>query len=128
MIEKALYTRLSGYAGLSALVSTRIYPFIAQQKSARPYLTYQRVSTVRPSAMAVDIGIAQARFQIDAWGDTYDSVKSVSEQVRAALQRFSGTVSAVDILDIYIDNEQDLFEDDAKIYRVSQDYTIFHRE
>ena len=58
-LEKALHTRLTGYAGLSSLISARLYPVIAPQNPTYPLATYQRVSGDREEGMTGHHGLAQ---------------------------------------------------------------------
>jgi hypothetical protein len=125
MIEQALFSRLSTFAGL---ITVPIYPDILPQNAAMPTVTFQRITTERVSVMGVDSGIARARFQVDSWSRDYGNVKAIAAQVRAALQRFRGIVGSDEILEIFILNEADLFEPDTLIHRVSQDYEVNHRE
>ena len=62
-IEEALYSKLTGDAGVAALVSTRIYPNVVPQDIALPAVAYQRISTVRDMAHDGPTGVAHARFQ-----------------------------------------------------------------
>lgn len=125
MIEQALYTRLSGFAGL---ITVLIYPDILPQNAVLPAVTFQKITTERVSAMGSDTGIARARFQMDSWGRDYAGVKAVAAQVRAALQRFRGTIGSDEILEVFILNEVDLFEPDTLIFHTAQDYEVNHRE
>lgn len=127
-IEESLFTRLSTHAGLSALVSARIYPLILPQKPTLPAVTYTRVSGERVSAMGADTVIARPRFQVSCFASTYASARAVAAQVRAALQRWRGTVGGVVIQDSFIESEIDLYEDDTKLYHTALDFEIIHEE
>lgn len=126
-VETVLFSRLSGFAGLSALVSTRVYPNLIPQNSTLPVVSYQRISTTRESAMGDDTGVARARFQLDAFAATYLNVRAVAEQVRAALQRWTNSSGTV-VQDSFILGEQEFYEDETKRYRVSQDFEIIYVE
>lgn len=128
MIEEAINSRLAGYAGLSALVSTRIYPVIAAQGATPPYVVHSRISGVRESAMGADTGVARARVQVSSYGLTYSSAKNVAKQSRLALQRYSGTIGADEILAIFVENDIDLYEEDTRLFHVASDYLVFYRE
>jgi len=128
MIEEAINSRLAGFAGLSALVSDRIYPAIAKQGAALPYVVHTRISGARESAMGADTGVSRARFQISSFGSTYSSAKSVAKQIRLALQRYSGTVGGDEILAVFIENDFDLYEEDTLLHHVATDVTVHYRE
>lgn len=129
--EQALYARLAAVAGVTALVSTRIYPVKLPQNATLPAVTYQRVSTSRAGAMGADPGVAWARIQVTSWATSYSGLKSLSEAVRAALQRYSGSSGGVTVLDVTLDSELDLYgedESEAGVFAVAQDFTVIHRE
>src|SRR5262245_42213214 len=135
-LEEAIYSRLSTFAGLTALVAQRIYPIRAPEAVPMPLVVYQRISSYRWSAMKVDTGVARARMQVTAWATQATTAKSVKEQVRKALERWSGTVAGMVILDSYIADERDLFEETSQeagqgetgAYGVSLDAMIPYRE
>lgn len=128
MIEEAINSRLAGYAGLSALVSTRVYPVIAAQGATLPYIVHSRISGVRESAMGSDTGVARTRVQVSSYGSTYSSAKNVAKQARLALQRYSGTIGSDEILAIFVENDIDLYEEDTRLYHVATDYLVSYRE
>ncbi len=127
-IEDAVFNRLDGHAGLTALVASRIYPVMSPQNPTTPYVTYQRISTDRVSLLGEDTDIARPRFQISAWSTDRDEVVSVAAQIRDAFQRYSGTNASIVILDSYLENESDLYEPDTKLYQIPVDFEIWHRE
>lgn len=129
--EEALRARLVAVAGVTALVSSRVYPVKLPQSATLPAVTYQRISTVREGAMGADSDIVRVRVQVTSWADSYSGVKSLSEAVRAALQRYSGTSAAVDVRDCFLDSELDLYgedESEAGVHAVAQDFILIHRE
>jgi Protein of unknown function (DUF3168) len=128
-IEEALEARLTGFAGLVALVADRIYPVRLPQNPVYPAITYQRVSGVREHTMGSDPGIAAPRFQVSVWGTSVQDTIDVSAQVQAALSRFSGVVSGVTIQDIFLENELDVgYEATVQVYHRANDFIVWHRE
>lgn len=128
MIEAALYSRLTGFAGLSALVSTRVYPATAPQDPTFPLIVYNRISGSRFESLAGSSGLARPRFQFDVYATTYSSAKAVAEQIRLALQGFRGTVASVDIQAVNYNGDSDNYEEDSELYVVSLDFEIIHAE
>ena len=124
MIEETLYTRLSTFAGLTALVSTRIYPVIMPQGIDKPALVYQLISSTRESCMVKDVGLVRARFPVTTWGPTFAGVKAIIEQVRQALQRW--TTSGVQ--DTYILGQYDLYDDATFQYGAAIDAQVVYEE
>lgn len=133
-LPEAIYYRLSTYAGLIALVSTRTYPAIAPQKAALPYVTYFQVSRVHAHAAGADAGTYMARMQVDSWADDYLESHNIAKQVRLALQDFMGNMAGAGdtftVQRIFFDGRGDMTEMDEETnvltYRVSQDFLVWH--
>lgn len=128
VLEEAIPARLAAVGGVTALVGNRVYPLRAPQNAQRPFVVFQRISAPRVSAFGSDSGIARPRFQVTSWGETYASAKAVATAVRQALQRYRGTVLGVEILDCFVDTDQDLVDDEVKLFGVATDFFIPHRE
>jgi hypothetical protein len=126
--EEALASRLTGFTGLTNLVSNRIYPVVLPENPTYPAVTYQRISAVRASAMSTDTGLVQTRVQVSIWSTLYSEAKSVKEQVRAALQRWRGTVLGLVIEDTFIENETDLYQPEIPVYHLPVDATVHYVE
>lgn len=135
-MEEAVYSRLSTFAGLTALVSTRIFPDRAPEGQVFPLVTFQRISTSRPSAFGVDAGLAIVRIQVVGWATTKASALAIAKQLRAALRRWRGTVLGVVIQDSYLDAESARFDESLTapgtgtpgIYGMQIDARIVHEE
>jgi hypothetical protein len=79
--------------------------------------------------MVVDTGISRKLIQVNSWAFDRVAARSINQQVRLALQRFSGTVNGVEVLEVYIENEGvDLWDDSAKVHYVALDALVIHRE
>ena len=131
MIENAIYQRLANFVGLTALVSTRITPHLMTQDTAYPAVTYFVVAAPRETAMGADPGIVHGRVQVDAWGLTYISARDVAEQIRAALERYRGTLDTTVILDTFLEDmrdEPDEFVNGSIIRRRMTEWTFHYRE
>lgn len=127
-IEEALFTRLSTFAGITALLSTRIFPLRAPDQLVVPFIVYQKITGNREQSHTGSSNLANPRFQVSCWGSTYASAKAVSRQVVLALDAFKGVVSGVDIQFSDIESEVDTFDEDTKLYRVLLDVIFWHQE
>ena len=131
VIEEALYAYLSSHAGLTALVSTRIYPLVMPQNATLPAVTFSKISGPRAHAMQQDAGLAYPRFQVSCWGGTYKQAKEVAGQVRAALQDYTGTMGGaggVVVSGVFLEDENDLYEPGTQAYHIAIDFIIWHLE
>ncbi|RMD51893.1 DUF3168 domain-containing protein [Candidatus Parcubacteria bacterium] len=127
-IEYGLYNKLKNDAGINALVSGRVYPLRLPQQPTLPAITYQRISTVRLQQLGGVTNNARVRFQIDSFAETFNEIKDIAAAIRAALDGFKGTLSSDTVYRIISLSENDLYENEADIYRNSQDYEVWHLE
>ena len=124
----AVYTRLSTFAGLTALVSTRTYPVKAVQEPTKPFVWFRMISEVRPSTMSVDTGLVGTVFETNAIADTAESSSNVAEQVRAALQRWRDSGASPAIVDSFMVNRRVFFEEGKEEIRTLAEFLVWSRE
>lgn len=128
-IEDAIYSRASGYAGLSALVGDKISPGLAHQSDGAPYITYHLINNTRPPAMVSDTGIVRASYQFSAFASTKQEVIDILNQVRLCFQRWSGTESSVTVQQCFIENESDVdYELDTQLHHRYIDIEFIYEE
>ena len=127
MIEQAVAERLLAFAGVSALVGTRVWPGIKPVGTPHPAIVYNRISGGPIYDDDGEAGVEQVRIQIDCWGDTYTDAKLLAVQVREAL---SGWFSA-DSLYATLETERDLTEAGSNAadypHRTTMDFMILAR-
>jgi hypothetical protein len=132
-LYEALYHRLTNYSGLTDLVSTRIYPIKMPQAVTYPAVTFQVISGLpRTHLMGSDDSLAAPRVQVSAWGESLSDACDVADQIRAALQDFSGTMGGdggVTVQRIFLESDQiSLYDSESEIYHVAQDFFIWWEE
>lgn len=107
------------YTALSSLANGKVYPLVSPEKVETPYIVYSKVSSTPENTLNGGSTIDLIRIQVDVYAATYAAVKTLAESTRSALE--NGAVKAT------IQTEQDLFEPDLKVYRVSQDYYVWQK-
>jgi hypothetical protein len=133
-VKKALVAMLRADAGLVAAVGNRIYPeAIPQHETKRPALTYTVIDRPRVRHLGGYAGLAHPRVQVDTWATSAADADTVAGLLRTALRPQRLTVAGVGIQGIWLDGEQDFYEpplssEAVGIYRVSQDFIIWHDE
>lgn len=132
-VQDALRTILLADAPVLAVVSTKIWPMIAPQGSAMPYIVYSRIGTDHIEVLAGSAGLARATFQIDCWSDSFDTVRDLANKVRIALQGVQGTHASVVIDGINMTSEVDDYEEpenknEPGTYGVKMDFGIWFVE
>ena len=104
---------------LAPLVNGASYPNIASQNTATPYIVYQRVVSTTNNNLLGPSDLQNTRVQIDAYAKTYAAAQHLAGSIRTAMQAASFTNIQL--------SEQDLYEFEPRLHRVTLDYSIWSR-
>ena len=108
--DENIYTALTGYPGLTDLISTRVYPLVMPQTeddggSLVPAVVYQMVAEQRFKTLLDGMGApARSLYQFTAWDRSAKAADEVRFQVEAALAAAAFTSVVDSLLDIYDDS------------------------
>jgi hypothetical protein len=111
-IAAAIYDVLKNNSGVSALVSTRIYPLAIPQDATLPAIQYQKISSRGYYTHDGEAAI-RSRIQISAVAETYDAADDIA---------------GVRIFSCFLEGERDGFGILNDLAVVQQDYMILHGE
>lgn len=130
MVEERIIAKLLAASGVTALVSTRVYPVARPQGSTLPAVTLQRIDGAPLLTDEGDSGLENPRIQLDCWGTTYASAKAVARAVIAALNAFDGTLTGVNIPLIELEAERDMPRESGTnvneyLFRTSLDFLVW---
>lgn len=122
-VGAAIYSLLVNDSAVSAVVGTRIYPELAEEGAAAPYVVYSVVSNT-PSDTKDGTPIDEAQLEIFSVGSTYAAANDLADKVRAALDRKSQiVVGTVTVQSIQYTNEVVEVSEKRDLYISVQDYT-----
>ena len=113
---KAVYGILSTNSGVTDLVSTRIFPEIAEQEAVTPFIVYQLQSVAPEDTHDGPSKLDEVRFEFICYADTYDQAADVGVKVRAALDRVSGTYNGVNVESVQFNDVDINIEYDPRRY------------
>lgn len=138
MVEQGLVSYLASKSGVAALVKDRIFPELAPEGTAFPYLTYQLISSLDPGRTLSGAGGCRvARVQLDCWGrgdrEGYKVVKQLAEQIRLSTDGFGGTMGTFTVAEARVEDFRDGGESAAfgrgtKESRVGIDLVLWYYE
>ena len=127
-IGKAIYGILAANASVSALVGTRIYPDLAVQDTAFPFVVYQVEGTVPSDTKDGVSKLDMVDFSVMAYAKTYTSAQDIAEACRTALDRYSATVNGINVESIkFKDQQAGEMNADEHVFAVMQAYSLRHR-
>lgn len=121
---KAIYSILTSDSDVNAIVSTRVYPQIAAQEVAFPFVVYV-LQNVDPSDTKSGVStLDEVRYDIIVASEAYAEASDLTEKIRTALDRYSGTVAGVVIdsiqfIDLDVNNDPG-----TETYLTSSEYII----
>ncbi len=136
-LEDAIWFLITNDSTVAALVVSRVYPVLAPQGAAIPYVTFQRISGPRVYHMGGATGLARVRMQVDCFAADYVAVKALATAVRGALEAQRGSLGGaglkINFRMMHLEDDQDSGPDITPgaatgIRRVTQDWDIWHTE
>lgn len=107
---KAIYSILTGDSAVSAIVGNRVYPQIAAQGAAFPFVVYVLQDTSPSDTKSGVSTLDEVRYDIVVASESYAEASDLTNKIRTALDRYTGTVSGVVIdsiqfIDLDVDND-----------------------
>lgn len=131
-LEEAVYSRLNGNAGVSAIVGTRIYPEKIPQEATLPAVAYARISARRARSHSGPGGLARPRIQVTCVAASYSEAKALAAATRKALDGIGVggpvTVGGVEVHGSWLDTDADEYGDAEGLHSVRQDFVFWCRE
>jgi len=122
-VGAAIYSMLKDDSAVSALVGTRIYPELAEEGAATPYVVYSVVSNT-PVDTKESAPVDEAQLEVFSVADTYAAANDLADKVRAALSRQSKKVlDTVTVQSIKYTNEVTEVSAERNLFISVQDYT-----
>lgn len=133
LIGELLYARLTGNAGLAALVGTRVHPDMLPQNVTYPAIRYNQVSRVevvrKPVAaggVGASLAIVRGTFQLDCYAKTYKQAHQVAVAAAAAVYGWRDPANGVIVA--RVTDVQDTNDSEETMQRVSVDVSITYNE
>lgn len=123
-IEIALFSYLQTKTGLTALVGARIYKNRLPEKGTRPCVLYERLAANRDRVLSGSLGACAAVYQFDVFADSAASLEAVRQQLRVALDGYSGTSGSVTIQSSWLINDWDEYVPDIQQYRACLEFEV----
>jgi hypothetical protein len=128
MIHGGIATLLKADGPIAALVGARVYPVHAVQEPTFPFITFQRISSDRPLYHSGSAHIVESVFQFSCWGAKPVDAYNVALALIAKMQAFKGSAGDMQILLARVQEEREVYDEDASSYQVAVDISIAYRE
>lgn len=101
-MHAALYSILTGAAGVTALVGSRIYLVRAPQSTTQPYVWFEDRNVGYVRSLAGDENYRRALVDVNCVGASSSSAIAVSAAVVSALNGARGTYASIEVVNIAV--------------------------
>lgn len=126
-VEQVLVQELMDTAGVTALVSTRIYPQAAPQGTSTAYVTYELVASNPYQDLSGAAGLTWARVSFLCHAPSYSTAKGTAAAIRTALEGRRGTIQSTTIKAILQEEEADAgFDEETRMHVVAVDFRVLY--
>lgn len=121
---KAIYSILTSDSDVNAIVGNRVYPQIAAQGASFPFIVYL-LDDLEPSDTKSGVStLDEVRYEIVAAAETYAVLADLTEKIRTALDRYTGTVAGVVIDSIQFTDLDTANDDNNEVFVSSSEFII----
>src|SRR4051812_19007400 len=108
------------FAALKDLVANRVFPDVAPEATARPYITYQQVAGEPVNFVDPTVPSKKnACFQVNVWADTRSQAAALSRQVEDTLRVVPALQTSV------LGAPTAVYEEDTKLRGTMQDFSFW---
>lgn len=136
-VRAGLRALLLGDSQISTAVgATRIYPVLLPQGTVLDSIVYTRITGQGDMTNDGPSWLVRPRIQIDVWSQQMTAAVRLANLVKERLEGFRGTLAfgsnspqdEILFRGIFFEGEIDSYDDTAKLYRMSRDYSVWHAE
>lgn len=131
ILDEAIRTYLLSKPAFATPISSRLYDIAAPQNAPYPHVTFNQMSGDRVRSLSGSSGLNRATFQFHFWGKKPAESKNISEQFRLVLDGFRGQMGGpggLNIQAVFVEDDIDLYDDEAFIFHVVRKVVIWHNE
>ena len=122
-IGDVIYNLLSNDTGVTDITSTRIYPFMAIEDIAYPYLVYTIESTDPTQTKCTTSALDVVSVNVEIYSETLSESEALKRNIRNLLDRYKGTVEGIEVQSISFRDEDGGYADEDRVYLDIQSYS-----
>ncbi len=107
-------------------VNTETYALTQPASPTYPMVTYTGISDEAKTNLDGSVYITEAKFRVDAWGQTYSSAKSIANQVMSDLNGYAGDFQGLDVNFIKAIGVEETYDTDLSLFKIPVEVTIYY--
>tara|TARA_R110000822_G_scaffold17782_3_gene59483 strand:- start:306 stop:695 length:390 start_codon:yes stop_codon:yes gene_type:complete len=126
-VEKAILSRLSlATSGLASAGS--IWAVLAPQDQAKPYIVFEVLDEIPTNVMSKETTPTECFFTVRIYADLFSEIVSITDDVRASFDRFTGTADGIVVQDVFYEGRSDNYDDRDREYERELTFRIWFEE
>ena len=126
-LDAAIFTRLSTYAPLLALVpKAKMAAVTIPQGTATPYVVYQTIDDLPDYAHDGLVDLRHPRIQVSSYAATFGAAKAIAAQVTAALTTWPAANAEIQC--VSLENSIPLYDAASGLFAFITDFTICYTQ
>lgn len=129
--EEALVAHVAAHPAVTAAgVADRIFPNYLPQEQALPAVMYERASGPRTHSHDGVTGLTDSGMVFHSYAATKGDAKKTTMAIRLALDGFKGSIGGGEIRvdHVFLEDEDDGWDDELECHVYSTEYSILHTE
>ena len=115
MIAKTIKSLLAGESTLTALIGTKIFPYVMNEDTSLPAVVYS-IDSVTPEYTKGGWALDRVEFTVHSFSGSYDELQDVSGAIRTALELKRTGAGTEDINRIYLSGQDEGYDNEAGVF------------
>jgi len=124
ILGKCIYNILTNDTDVSAVISTKVFPALAIEDIAYPYITYTQNSHSFSDAKCGKSTLDIIEYSIELHSETLTELNDLGIKTRNALDRYKGTIEGLEIQSVKYVSEDISYNDEDRVYIKTQTYSF----
>lgn len=128
-VSEGLVNLMKNDAGLSAVISGRVYPLALPDNCVFPAITFSLVDSPKTRSHSSKVNLSRPRYQFDCWAKSYGEIEQMNLALNNLFEGFTGMVGqshksggSFNVL------EADAYEADTGLFHRIVDFQVWIKE
>ena len=127
-MESEIRTRLLALPAISNVIGDRYFPFAVPENVNGDSIVYEVVTITKDRFYGDRNDEQSAIIRITPWCAKYETTKSIAKAIHDSIDQFSGTMGALEFLEVFEVRRTPIYDSDAKAYGINLEYETTYRE
>lgn len=124
-------------AAIKALIETQtgnlnsassVFAVLAAQGAPKPFVVFDVTTELPTNVMGTETTPTECPFTVAIYADTFLEVVNISNDMRTAFNRYSGTINGVVVQDVFYEGRNDFFDEQDRDYQRVMSFRMWYEE